>query len=158
MMKKSIEKTRDAYLPMSLLNDGDLDLINNSALSGHDRDNAVMYFMASRLIELPQITAHINKDDLHRLEPLATFLKENFIYKNIDSLPFYFDYVSYKKGTDIITESQQLRLAKDLLEEGYTVYINDLPVVIDQIRYVLSQYGDRVKFEEPTEEVYRVTL
>ena len=77
MMKKSIEKTRDAYLPMSLLNDGDLDLINNSALSGHDRDNAVMYFMASRLIELTQITADIYKDALHRLEPLATFLKEN---------------------------------------------------------------------------------
>ena len=87
----------------------------------------------------------------------SQFLVDDCVSRHA-GLPFYFDYVSYKKGTDIITESQQLRLAKDLLEEGYTVYINDLPVVIDQIRYVLSQYGDRVKFEEPTEEVYRVTL
>ena len=76
-MKKSIEKTRDAYLPMSLLNDGDLDLINSSKLSGNDRDLAVMYFMASRLIQLTQITADTFKDDLELKADLATFLKEN---------------------------------------------------------------------------------
>ena len=52
----------------------------------------------------------------------AKFLKKYFLNKNKDSRPYYFEYVSYKKGTDILTESQQYRLCIDLLSEGYTVY------------------------------------
>ena len=86
MMKKSIEKTRDAYLPMSLLHDGDLDLINSSNLSGFHRDIAVMYFMAQKLVDSTQITvrtftacddADMRAKDLEHLEPLAQFLREN---------------------------------------------------------------------------------
>tara|TARA_Y100001951_G_scaffold89642_1_gene82202 strand:- start:479 stop:766 length:288 start_codon:yes stop_codon:yes gene_type:complete len=79
-MKTTENTERDAYLPMSLLNDNDLDIINNSNLSGYHRDVAVCYFMASRLIETTQITLDINKNfdgDYHRLESLADFLVEN---------------------------------------------------------------------------------
>ena len=87
----------------------------------------------------------------------ATFLKENFIYKNIDNLPFYFDYVSYKKGTDILTESQQYKLCIDLLDDGYTVYINDNDAIMDMIIKDLSEkYPDTVKFGEPEEEVFTI--
>ena len=87
----------------------------------------------------------------------ATFLKENFIYKNIDNLPFYFDYVSYKKGTDILTESQQYKLCIDLLDDGYTVYINDNDAIMDMITKDLSEkYPDTVKFGEPEEEVFTI--
>ena len=87
----------------------------------------------------------------------ATFLKENFIYKNIDNLPFYFDYVSYKQGTDILTESQQYKLCIDLLDDGYTVYINDNDAIMDRITKDLSEkYPDTVKFGEPEEEVFTI--
>lgn len=78
----------------------------------------------------------------------ATFLKNFYIEKNPDKLfPFYFDYISYKKGSDILTESQQYRLCKDLLCEGYTVYVNDIPDVISRVKGTLSeQFGERVIF------------
>ena len=40
------------------------------------------------------------------------FLLDYMICKNHKSLPFYFDYVSYKRGTDILTESQQFKLCR----------------------------------------------
>ena len=87
----------------------------------------------------------------------SDFLKENFLYKNIDNLPFYFDYVSYKKGTDILTESQQYKLCIDLLDDGYTVYINDNDAIMDMITKDLSEkYPDTVKFGEPEEEVFTI--
>ena len=87
----------------------------------------------------------------------SDFLKENFIYKNIDNLPFYFEYVSYKQGTDILTESQQYKLCIDLLDDGYTVYINDNDAIMDMITKDLSdKYPDTVKFGEPEEEVFPI--
>ncbi len=87
----------------------------------------------------------------------SDFLKENFIYKNIENLPFYFDYVSYKQGTDILTESQQYKLCIDLLDDGYTVYINDNDAIMDMITKDLSEkYPDTVKFGDPEEEVFPI--
>jgi len=74
-------KTRNAYLPMNLLNDGDLDIINNSNLTGGDRDIAVFYFIASRMLDMTQITIDIFKniddDALHTKTDLANFLVKN---------------------------------------------------------------------------------
>ena len=87
----------------------------------------------------------------------AEFLKENFIYKNPDNLPFYFDHISYKKGTDILTESQQYKLCIDLLDDGYTVYIDDNDAIMDMITKDLSaKYPDTVKFGEPEEESFPI--
>jgi len=74
------------------------------------------------------------------------FLYETLIKQNPDkNIPFIFDSVSYKKGIDIITESQQLKLAKTLLKNGYSVIIIDLPQVIKLIEpTVNSKYGDRL--------------
>jgi UDPglucose 6-dehydrogenase len=87
----------------------------------------------------------------------ATFIKDYFVYRNPQNLPFYFDYVSYKKGTDILTESQQYRLCVDLLDDGYTVYINDNDAIMDMISDDLSdKYPDTVKFGEPDDDVYPI--
>ena len=87
----------------------------------------------------------------------ATFIKDYFVYRNPENLPFYLDYVSYKKGTDILTESQQYRLCVDLLDDGYTVYINDIDAIMDRISDDLSdKYPDTVKFGEPDDEVYPI--
>ena len=75
------------------------------------------------------------------------FLLDYVITKNHTSLPFYFDYVSYKKGTDILTESQQYRLCCDLLEKGHSVYIlNDKRVTPHVEEHLKSNFSDRVKF------------
>ena len=90
-------------------------------------------------------------------EEHANFIKDHFVYRNVDNLPFYFDYVSYKKGTDILTESQQYRLCIDLLDDGYEVYINDNDAIMDMITKDLSdKYPDTVKFGEPDDDVYPI--
>ena len=80
----------------------------------------------------------------------ARFLVEYFVKKNENNLPFCFHYISYKEGTDILTESQQYRLCLDLLDQGYKVY-----VVED---YVESQCDDRIIFGVPCEEVFWIDL
>lgn len=85
-------------------------------------------------------------------------------YQNINpDKPFYFDFITYKKGTDILTESQQYRLCTDLLDLGYTVYINNDKRVIDQIYdSLVEKYNDKVKFvdnkDNITEPVFVVNL
>jgi len=87
----------------------------------------------------------------------ATFIKDYFVYRNPQNLPFYFDYVSYKKGTDILTESQQYRLCVDLLDDGYEVYINDNDAIMDMISDDLSdKYPDTVKFGEPDDDFFPI--
>ena len=87
----------------------------------------------------------------------ATFIKDYFVYRNPDNLPFYFDYVSYKKGTDILTESQQYRMCVDLLDDGYEVYINDNDAIMDMISDDLSdKYPDTVKFGEPDDDFFPI--
>jgi len=91
-------------------------------------------------------------DDFNRQH--AAFLKNYFIDKNVDKLPYYFTYISYKKGTDILTESQQYRLCIDLLGSGYTVYVDDINAIIDQVKDLLTnQYGDKIKFGKPPENI-----
>ena len=66
---------------------------------------------------------------------------------NSRKLPFYFEFISYKRGTDIITESQQYRLALDLLDRGHKVYIqNDRRVTSQVCDYLDKTYGDSVRF------------
>jgi nucleotide sugar dehydrogenase len=89
----------------------------------------------------------------------AKFLKNYFINKNVDSLPFHFDYISYKKGTDILTESQQYKLCLDLLDVGYEVYVSDNPHIIEQVEGLLTdQYGDRIIFGKPPEGIKTIAI
>jgi nucleotide sugar dehydrogenase len=89
----------------------------------------------------------------------ARFVKEQVIKENKDNLPFLFDYISYKKGTDMLVESQQYKLCTDLLDEGYTVYINDIDDIIKQVETTLTaNYGSRVIFGEPNEEVFAINF
>lgn len=84
----------------------------------------------------------------------AKFVCDYFEKMNSNKKPFYFDYITYKKGTDILTESQQYRLCLDLLDRGYTVYIRNDKKVTDQIYdYMITSYGDRVKFVDNQENI-----
>lgn len=82
---------------------------------------------------------------------------------NSDRKPFYFEYITYKKGTDILTESQQYRLALDLLDRGHKVYIqNDRRVTPQVSDHLDKTYGDRVRFVDNkfniTEDIFIVNL
>ncbi len=84
----------------------------------------------------------------------ATFVCDYFEMMNLNNKPFYFDSITYKKGTDILTESQQYRLCLDLLDRGYTVYIHNDKKVTDQIYdYMTTSYGERVKFVDKQENI-----
>ena len=64
----------------------------------------------------------------------AKFLADYFHKKNKKKFPFLFaDGITYKKGTDIIEESQQMLLCKDLMKKGHKVVIFDLPEVAEMV-------------------------
>jgi nucleotide sugar dehydrogenase len=89
----------------------------------------------------------------------SKFLKNYFISKNKEGLPFYFSYISYKKGTDILTESQQYILCQDLLDQGYTVYVDDIDSIIKQVQNYLTEfYGDIIKFGKPPEDIKTIAI
>ncbi len=91
----------------------------------------------------------------------SKFLLEFLIKDNSKKLPFLFQYLSYKNGTDIITESQQLRLCKDLLDRGEKVIIIDKSDVTSQIKEpFLKKYSTNVRFLDGLdivkEDVYKI--
>lgn len=93
----------------------------------------------------------------------ALFLLNYFLEKNSQRAPFYFSYVSYKPGTNILTESQQYRLCLDLLDSGCTVYISDVPDIIRQIKSSLTdKYQNRVVFVDNTDllpkDIFKINL
>ena len=69
-------------------------------------------------------------------------------------MPFYFDYITYKKGTDILSESQQYRLCLDLLDEGYEVYICENKSIINQVKdHLYSRYENNIHFVTKNDQV-----
>ena len=89
----------------------------------------------------------------------ARFLQNYFIKKNERNLPFWFQSIAYKEGTDILTESQQYRLCIDLLDAGYKIYVHESRAILDQVEdYLKSTYSDRIEFGIPTEEVFEIEL
>jgi nucleotide sugar dehydrogenase len=110
------------------------------------RDNKAFASFANKVgIEFNIGETTDNFNDAH-----AQFLKEYFISKNKNKLPFVFRSIAYKPGTDILTESQQYRLCVDLLDEGYKVY------VIDDC--VKGKCDDRILYGTPEEESFAVNL
>lgn len=69
------------------------------------------------------------------------------------NLPFTMEYVSYKKGTDILEESQQLKLCIDLLEEGYTVHVTEIDEIIESLSDKVEKYEGRLKFFKRGEKI-----
>ena len=110
------------------------------------RDNRAFAAYATQVgVEHNIGTTTDNFNDAH-----AAFLKEWAIKKNVRGLPFLFDYVSYKPGTDILEESQQYRLCLDLLDAGYKVYCLD-----DKLK---NKCDNRIVFETPSEDTCPIDL
>lgn len=76
------------------------------------------------------------------------FLVEYYVSKNPDKFtPFVMKNISYKRGTDILVDSQQYSLCLKLLSLGYTVHVQEVESVISQFRMKdMSEIGGRLKF------------
>lgn len=86
--------------------------------------------------KLPVIVDTINKEHLK-------FLRLYYMRMNPDkNIPFVFPHLCYKKGTNILTDSQPYELFKMLLEEGYTIDVSESEQVIAEIK---SKYGEHTQ-------------
>jgi nucleotide sugar dehydrogenase len=110
------------------------------------RDNRALGHFANNLgmdLNLPLTVDNFNKEH-------ANFIKNYYIQKNPDkTLPFVMDYITYKKGTDIIEESQQFQLCVDLLNEGYTLHVIEIDAIANKLQQMSESYNGRLKFFKP---------
>jgi nucleotide sugar dehydrogenase len=107
------------------------------------RDNRALGHYAKNLgmeLNLPLTVDSFNKEH-------ASFLKDYYIDLNPDkSNPFVMNYITYKRGTDILEESQQFQLCIDLLNEGYMVNVIEIDAISSKLNYLSESYGGRLKF------------
>ena len=85
----------------------------------YPRDNRSMDYFANRVnIHYPygKITDQFNQSHIE-------FLTDFLIEKNVNQHPFYFEYISYKKGVAMFEESHQLAVCKNLLKNKKIVYV-----------------------------------
>jgi len=81
-----------------------------------------------------------NTNDFH-----SEYLTRYFIAQNPNKeVPFQFTQLTYKRGVDMLVESQQYKLCLKLLHMGYSVAIDESDNVLIQVKPELEQYGDRV--------------
>jgi nucleotide sugar dehydrogenase len=107
------------------------------------RDNRALGHYANELgmkLNLPLTVDDFNKEH-------AEFVKNFFIKQNPDkTIPFVMNYITYKRGTDILEESQQFKLCLDLLEEGYYVNVIEIDAVVKQLSELSEEFEGRLKF------------
>ncbi len=72
---------------------------------------------------------------------------EQYMKENAPNVPVQFDYVTYKRDSTLLVESQQLEFAKKLAEKGYNIIIKERRTVIDELK---SLYGDLFTYVETT--------
>lgn len=107
------------------------------------RDNKALGIHASNVgitSEYQEIIDKTNNEHLY-------YLYNYFVKLNPNKLiPFTFYQLSYKKGVDILTNSQPLSLCHLLLENGYRVNIIESENVVEQVKPLLEVFGDRVTY------------
>ena len=69
------------------------------------------------------------------------FLSDYFVNSNEDNLPYYMASITYKKNTDIVEESQQLRLCYDLLKNNYRVFVEPCDLIPEHVVKDLQEHG-----------------
>jgi nucleotide sugar dehydrogenase len=110
------------------------------------RDNRAFAACAKKLgleYNLGQVTDSFNEEH-------SKFLIDYYVNNNPMGLPYAFDSVAYKRGTDILTESQQYKLCLGLLDLGYKVY------VVDNV--LEHQCDSRINWSVPEEKVIWIEL
>lgn len=78
------------------------------------------------------------------------FIKEHYIQKNpTKEIPFVMNHITYKKGSNIVEESQQFQLCIELLNDGYSVNVIEIPEVANKLNTLSESYNGKLKFYKP---------
>lgn len=78
------------------------------------------------------------------------FIKEHYSQKNpTKEIPFVMNHITYKKGSNIVEESQQFQLCVELLNDGYSVNVIEIPEVANKLNTLSESYNGRLKFYKP---------
>lgn len=104
------------------------------------RDNRALAIHASDVGYQALISYATDQTNINHLK----FQVEDFKLKNSPENPIKFDSVTYKPGTDILEESQQLAFAVSLAQEGYQVIIEETKPVVDRLK---KTYGSLFVYE-----------
>jgi len=103
------------------------------------RDNKALAIYANDV----GIDAKISKASDESNKEHLNYGLQIFMKNNPKNKPVIFDFITYKKESTIIEESQQLAFAKLLVDNGYTVYINERQSVINQLD---ENFKNRITF------------
>lgn len=107
------------------------------------RDNRALGVYAKNLgmeLNLPLTVDEFNKEH-------SIFLKDHYISLNPNKEnPFVMNYITYKRGSDILEESQQFKLCIDLLDEGYFLNVIEIDEVAKNLQSLSESYNGRLKF------------
>jgi nucleotide sugar dehydrogenase len=94
------------------------------------RDNRALCHFSSRIGIQNEIGEIVDKNNQLHLERLVDIVK----ILNKENNPLFFDSVVYKKGTNILEESQKLALAKQCVASGMRVFVHDTLTVIHSLK------------------------
>ena len=79
-----------------------------------------------------------------------SFIKEHYTQKNpTKEIPFVMNHITYKKGSNIVEESQQFQLCVELLNDGYSVNVIEISEVANKLNTLSESYDGRLKFYKP---------
>lgn len=104
------------------------------------RDNRSMQKFAKTINYQPFISEATDQSNEYHLN----FQLEHYLKLYPENQVIEFDSVTYKKGTIILEESQQLALAVKLSERGRKVKIKEHPIVIHELK---KMFGDLLIYE-----------
>jgi len=104
------------------------------------RDTRALVYYGNQIGIDPIIVRSVMETNKKHLD----FQVEKFLEDKDKSESMVFDSITYKKGTIIIEESQQLLFAVKIAEKGYKVIIREDIRVIDQVKEI---YGDIFDYE-----------
>lgn len=105
------------------------------------RDNRALRLYADKIGYDLLISQATDKTNAYHLE----FLLKQWLKRHEDSKEVVFDYVTYKPGSVILEESQQLALAVKMAQAGKRVRIRERMAVIKEVKKI---YGDLFQYEE----------
>jgi nucleotide sugar dehydrogenase len=105
------------------------------------RDNRAIRLFADKIGYDLLISQATDKANAYHLE----FMLNQWLHRHEDSKEVVFDYVTYKPGSVMLEESQQLALAVKLAQAGKTVRIRERKAVIKEVKKI---YGDLFQYEE----------
>ena len=75
------------------------------------------------------------------------FLKKHYTEKNpTKDIPFVMNHISYKRGTNILEESQHFQLCVELLNDGYSLNVIESSEVANKLNSLSESYDGRLKF------------